>query len=56
MWVIVSSPEGGGNYIHTVGHYKPSGEFVALEDFGTKERAAHYVHWLNGGDRYEEDR
>jgi ribosomal protein S16 len=56
MWIIVSGSEGDGNYIHTVGHYNPKGEFIPLEDFSTKERATEYVHYLNGGNLYEEVR
>jgi hypothetical protein len=33
----------------TVGHYCPTGEFIAESDWGSKDQAAKRTHYLNGG-------
>lgn len=35
----------------TVGHYTPSGGWIAESDHGTAAEAAERVHWLNGGNQ-----
>jgi hypothetical protein len=44
MYVYIRSEPG----LWTVGHYDPSGEWVAESDHDSPEKAAERVHWLNG--------
>ena len=45
MFVYVESEAG----VYIVGHYSPSGKFLAESDHGSKEAAAWRAHFLNGG-------
>ena len=45
MWVYIQSE----SQLWTVGFYKPDGKFMPESDWGTKEEAARWCHYLNGG-------
>lgn len=52
MHTFRKSNEGGGNYIYTVGYYRPGVhvcEWIPIEDFTDEKAAAAYVNYLNGG-------
>jgi hypothetical protein len=46
MYVYIQSEPG----LYTVGHYTPTGAWVAESDHGTASEAAQRVHYLNGGE------
>ncbi len=46
MHVYIESERNPSNY--TVGHYAPSGEWIAESDHTEKGKAAERVHYLNG--------
>lgn len=49
MYVYITSNEGNGHYLYTVGFYDPSGKWQPESDHGTAKEAADRVHYLNGG-------
>jgi hypothetical protein len=52
MHTFRKSNEGGGNYIWTVGYYRPlagNHEWTPIEDFTDEKSAAAYTNYLNGG-------
>lgn len=51
MWVYIRSE----NELWTVGFYTPDGKFHPESDHESKKKAAERVHWLNGGEKDEED-
>lgn len=48
-WVYIRSE----SYLWTVGFYDPKGEWQSESDWDNKEDAAKRVHYLNGGNIYE---
>ena len=49
MYVYITSPQGNGFDLYTVGFYKPDGKWVPESDHEKEEKAAARVHHLNGG-------
>ena len=54
MHTYIKSPQGGGNYLYTVGFDAGATEhadrsFFALRDFATETEAAAFTNYLNGG-------
>jgi hypothetical protein len=45
MYVYIRSEKN----LWTVGFYDPQGKWHSESDYGSRERAADRVHWLNGG-------
>lgn len=48
-YVYLSTNQGDGTYIHTVGFYDPEGQWTPESDHDSSEEAAKRVHYLNGG-------
>jgi hypothetical protein len=44
-WVFRKEPNGK----FSVGYFLPNGEWYPVDDFPTEAKAAHAVHYLNGG-------
>lgn len=56
MYVYIDSEKlGNGNWLRTVGFYKPDGTWVSESDHETEEAAAARVAYLNGGQDDEFD-
>lgn len=51
MYVYVKSEE----YLWTVGFYDPNGNWHSEGDYDSAKEAAERVHWLNGGNLWEDD-
>ena len=45
MYVFIQSEPG----LWTVGFYDPSGKWHPAKDFDSREEAAKYTHYMNGG-------
>jgi hypothetical protein len=50
MGVILVNPY---KRFYTVGYFMPNGKWEGHRDFDSKDEAARYIHWLNGGDSHE---
>ena len=49
-WVYIESEPG----LWTVGFYAPSGAWVSESDHSTAKGAADWVHYLNGGEAFDQ--
>ena len=56
MMVIIHNKYGRNNEEWLVGHYPPGERnFEMIEKFDALDKAAQYLHYLNGGERFDQD-